>query len=156
MSYSRFSTSTWYTFHTSLSPDCKYKLPTQNLKNSQLFEICDFPSYHISYEDITKLGIDTVINQVKDFYSQEHKGQIFKERDPETNTFIYEDTTYPPKNPTEQELEELKTYILRFKEDVDNDFKLLNFIMLNWYYPVRNKVKFQYLPTIKRIFTPYN
>jgi len=156
MSYSRWSTSTWYTFYTAFSPECKYKLPTQSLKNAQLFEICDFPTYHISYEDITERGIDEVIKNVKHFYSQEHQGSIFKEVDHETNTFIYEDTTYPPKNPTEEELEELKTYILRFKDDVDNDFKFLNFMILNWYYPIRNKVKFRYLPALKRIFNPYN
>lgn len=144
MSYSRWSDSVWYTYYTAFSPPCEFRLPTKKLKGEQLFEICDFPSYFISYEDIIDLGVDVVLQNVNVFYSKGHDGKNLKEVNVYNDGFIYEKITYPPKNPTNEELEELRTYIEMFKEDVDNDFKLMNFIRNNWYFPLRSKVKFFY------------
>lgn len=151
MSYSRWSTSTWYTFWTSLSESTEFKLPTQRLKNNQIFEICDLPSCHISYEELDELGVDRVIQTVKEFYSHPYPGTIFKGRNEETKELEFEQCTYPAKNPTEEELEELKEYLLEFMYDVDDHFKWKNFFLYEWYYPVRNKIVFWYRNKFKKL-----
>jgi hypothetical protein len=45
-----------------------------------------------------------------------------------------------PKNPSEDELDELKEYMLQFVEDVDYHFKPLVYLKYKYYYPIRNKL----------------
>lgn len=129
MSYSRWSNSTWYTFWTSHSEDMQFKIPTQRLKNNQIFEICDMVSYHVSYEELDELGVDIVIEQVQKFYSKSYDLSWFKNQE----TF--------KKDVTQEDLEELKTYLIRFMDDVDGHFRAKNFIMNEWIYPIKYKIK---------------
>jgi len=129
MAYSRWSNSIWYTFWVAL--DMKYKLPTQSLKDEQLFEICDFPSYYVSYGSIKLKGIDGVLKEVKTFYSQNHSGTIF-------DGFVdgkitYKETIFEAKNHSDEEIEELRDYLKEFIEDVDKHFKWKNFFYSEWY-----------------------
>lgn len=137
MSYSRWSNSTWYTFWTAFSERTEYKLPTQKLKESQFFEICDTPILHFSYKEIVE-DIDAVLAKVKETYSKPYEGNML------VNIIdgkaIYEPTTFPAKNPTEDELHELKLYLLEFKADIDRHFEPFTFFLYEWYYPTRNKV----------------
>ena len=127
MSYSRWSYSTWYTFWSALEEEtvCEFKLPTKKLKYAQTFEICDFPSYYITYGKLMENGLFKTLDDVKKFYHQSHSE--------------FTDHTHA-KNPTEDELAELGTYLLRFVEDVDEHFKWGNFFRYEWYYPLRNKM----------------
>ena len=110
MAYSRFSTSTWYTFW--FAQEMEFKWPTKKLKNNQVFEICDFPSYHITYEELKSKDWRTIIKEIKRFYKRPHKGQILSDID--NGEAIYESTSYPAKNPTAQELNELIEYFKEF------------------------------------------
>lgn len=117
MSYSRWSNSRWYTFWSCFSEQTDYKLPTNRLKNNQVFEICDDPSYHTTYGDIKKYGTEQIISEVILTYANDKK--------------------IPP---THEELDELEGYLKRFVDDVDTHFKLTVFFRYEWYYPFRNKV----------------
>jgi hypothetical protein len=131
MSYSRFSNSVWYTFWTSGSPK------GINKKKEQIFEICDFPSYNVTYQQIVD-DVDKVIYEVNEFYSKEHNGQIFDGI--EDGKFKYVPHVWGPKNPSDEELQELKEYMLEFAKDVDEHFKLFNYIKYEVYYPIKNKI----------------
>ena len=109
-----------------------------NKKQEQVFEICDFPSYYVTYKQI-KDDIDKVILDVNEFYSKEHSGQIFDRID-ENGKFIYEPHVWEPKNPSEDELNELKEYMLQFVEGVDYQFKPLVYLKYEYYYPILNKL----------------
>lgn len=129
MSYSRWSTSIWYTFWTSMSESSEFKWPTTRLKENQFFEICDLvSSYHISYGELSKLGVDGVIEEVRNFYSNSHKVRILGEEEMFKKEY------------TDEEFDELKIYLLEFMRDVDEHFKWKNFFRYEWYYPVRNWV----------------
>jgi hypothetical protein len=65
MSYSRWSNSVWYTFWTAYpGTKTEFKLPTKKLKDSQMFEICDFPSYYVTYGYIKKKGLDQILKYI--------------------------------------------------------------------------------------------
>jgi len=74
MSYSRWSYSTWYTFWSSLEEEtvCEFKFPTKKLKYVQTFEICDFPSYYITYGELMENGLFKTLDDVKKYYHQNH------------------------------------------------------------------------------------
>ena len=129
MSYSRWSYSTWYTFWSSLGDDtvCEFKLPTKSLKDAQVFEICDFPSYYITYSELMNDGLYTILERVQAYYQQSH--------------IKFTDQVPYIKNPTEEEMDELGSYLLEFVKDVDDHFKWYNFFRYEWYYPVRNKIR---------------
>lgn len=131
MSYSRWSNSTWYTFWSATSPKGFNKKP------EQIFEICDLPSYNVTYKQI-KDDVDKTISNIKEFYSKEHEGEIFDGI--KDGTFIYKPTIWPPKNPSDEELQELKEYMLQFTKDVDYHFKPLVYLKYEYYYPIRNKL----------------
>ena len=137
MSYSRFGTSIWYTFRTASSPKGLFK------KKDQLFEICDSHSYYVSYREIVE-DLDKVLREVKQFYSEDRPGVIFDGVDPESNELRYVDWVYPAKNPTDEEMEELKGYMLEFVQDVDQHYKPLTYAKYEWYYPIRNKIMWKY------------
>ena len=139
MSYSRWSTSTWYTFWTAMSPKTIYKWPTKELKNKQTFEICDYPPYHITYGELKEKGAIKVLKEVEEYYSKSYPTKLFIDFDADGNA-IYEDTTTVPKNPTKHDLSELAYYLQQFIEDVDDHFKLGNFLLYEWYYPIRNNI----------------
>lgn len=135
MSYSRWGNSRWYTFWSSVGDtDMEFKLPTRKLKYNQTFEICDIPSYFLTYEDIEVKGIKAILEEVKKLYSKDYEG-ISSEIIKEDRTY-----TYKANSPTLEELQELQDYIFEFKKDIDNHFKLINFIKYEWYYPLRNKI----------------
>lgn len=115
MSYSRWSNSIWYTFWTTASPN--------NKRIDQLFEICDFPQLLFTYSQLTE-DLDKCISEVKEFYSKEHPGKILSDfkRDEEGKLeTVYKDTIYKAKNPTDEQLEELRKYFKRFIRDVQED-----------------------------------
>ena len=138
MAYSRFSTSTWYTFW--FASEMEFKLPTKKLKNNQEFEICDFPSYHITYGELKSKDWRVILKDIKRFYKRPHQGKSFLDIDIDGNP-IYKQTTYPAKNPTAKELNELVDYFKAFVKDVDDHFKFWTFVRFEWYYPIRNKIK---------------
>lgn len=133
MAYSRWSNSTWYTFWSAMgSIPTEYKLPTKKLKNSQVFEICDFPNYHITYGEIIEKGLTQTLKEIKEYYSQDYENII--------NEYSECGIPQPAKNPTEKEMVELGIYIERFVKDIDDSFKWKGWIMSNWYYPLRNEI----------------
>jgi hypothetical protein len=130
MSYSRWGDSIWDTFWC-VSHDKKYQFPSQKLKNEERFEICDFPSYLVSYGTIKNKGIDVVLNEVKEYYSKEHHGRIF-------DGFVdgkihYKDGVFDVKNPTYEQILELKGYLEEFIKDVDDWYKWKNYFYYEWY-----------------------
>jgi hypothetical protein len=133
MAYSRWGNSTWYTFWSAMgSIPTEYKLPTKKLKNNQVFEICDFPSYHITYGEIIEKGLAQTLKEIKEYYNQDHENII--------NEYSECGIPQPAKNPTEKEMVELGIYIEQFVKDVDDSFKWKEWIMFNWYYPLRNEI----------------
>lgn len=131
MSYSRWSNSRWYTFWSAMGAEpTEYKWPTQKLKDNQVFEICDMPSYHITYGDLKRRSRSAVLHEI-----EEHFTQDFEWTDMEGTTHISKSVP-----PTWEELMELQEYFSRFIKDVDDHFKLWNFMKYEWYYPFRNKI----------------
>ena len=154
MSYSRFGSSVWYTFWSSaFESETRLKLPTKKLKHQQVFEICDFPSYYITYGEIKRNGITKIIHEVREFYSKEHKkeGPSFLDKD-SLGSFV--EVTYSPKNPSIKELQELETYLYAFVDDVDTHFELFNFFYYEWYITIRNRIYWWYRDNIKNKLWP--
>ena len=133
MAYSRSSKhSNWYCFWSSMgAEDNTYKLPTRRLKRNQVFEICDLPSYFVTYGEIKDRGIPRIIDEIRDYYDHPH-GE------------------WPAKRPIETDMMEMYEYIKRFIEDVDDHFKPYNFITYEWYYPTRNKINRTWKRIIKK------
>lgn len=123
MAYSRFSKhSNWYCFWSTIGlEDNTRKLPTRRLKRKQVFEICDLPSYFVTYGEIKDKGIPAIIDDIRLFYDYPHGD-------------------WPAKKPTEKEMMDMYDYINRFIKDVDDHFKPQNFFLYEWYYPYKNKV----------------
>jgi hypothetical protein len=115
-----------------------FKLPTQRLKNNQVFEICDIDPYYVTYEQLKKIGPAKMVHLVQLHYSQPYTCNLLKEWN--NNKPIYEKTTLSPEQFTEEELDELKDYFEAFIKDIDEHFKIKNFFMHEWYYPIRNKI----------------
>jgi hypothetical protein len=149
MAYSRFSNGCiWYTFWSSNGVNNQFKWPTKELKDAQVFEICDFPSFRFTYGDLDKKGISPIIAKIKKFYNKPHKGSTLSSIiDGKWN---YEDTIYPAKKPSEEQLRELIEYISEWRKDIDEHFQFRTFIKYEWYYPLKNilrrklhKIKFK-------------
>lgn len=138
MAYSRWGGSIWYCFW--LASEKKYGFPTKDLKDKQLFEICDFPSYMVSYGTIKAKGIDGVVKEIEDFFSKTHNGQMFKGFS-DDGEMTYGETTFEAKNPTTEELNELKGYLELFVKDVDEHFKWKNFFYYEWYLELRQDIR---------------
>ena len=115
MSYSRWSNSKWYTYWEACNTT-QFKLPTQKLKNCQTFTIVDLPDVKITYGELLEKGIYKVLQEIRDIYLGEYI--------------------------TDEEMFELKEYILQFMVDVDKHFKWYTFFKYEWYYPIRNKIIF--------------
>jgi len=131
MSYSRWSNSRWYTYWDANSPRQPWS------KQDQVFTICDLSGFSTTYRDI-RSDVDQVLKTVELHFSQEHTGSIWSGIDSETNQPYYEDTVWPANPPTEAQLEELKDYMLRFVDDVDEYFTVAEYSKYEVYYPIRN------------------
>ena len=81
-----------------------------------------------------------MLSDVKLFYSEDRPGKIFDGVDPESNKLKYVDWVYPAKNPTDEEMEELKGYMLTFVQDVDEHYKPITYFKHTYYYPIHNKI----------------
>lgn len=139
MSYSRWSNSRWYTFWSAIgSSNLEYSFPLKKLKNKQCFEICDIPSFFVTYGEIKSKGIDQILKDVVDFYSKPYEGTKWDPKEGNENNYIPH--TYIAKPITIDELNELKGYINSFVIDIDEHFRLKTFFLYEWYYPSRNKV----------------
>jgi len=136
MSYSRWSTSVWYTFWAATT-DLSYKWPTNELKRSQVFEICDMPSFRLTYGELQDKGMTNILEEINTFYNKDHSGNIFAGFVDGVAT--YEHMNYVAKEPNILEMLELTEYIRRWEADVDEHFKFINFIKYEWYYPLKNK-----------------
>lgn len=116
----------------------QYKWPTKRLKNNQVFEICDMPSYFITYKDLVARPRAEVLEEVKEHFSEPF---TFHPKEYVDGEMVTKDpVTREGREPTQEELEELSGYFDRFIKDVDEDFKLRHFIRYEWYYPFRNKI----------------
>jgi hypothetical protein len=83
--------------------------------------IHDFPTYIISYGELQDKGMGRIWDDIRLFY--------------------WTDTEeLKAKKPSETEMRELMTYIMDWERDVNEHFKLLNFIKYEWYYPLRIKL----------------
>lgn len=138
MSYSRWSNSTWYTFWR-FGEENSFAFPTNKRKREQVFEICDFPSYQITYGDLKDKGVMQVLREVKAFYTKSHTGEIassYKDR----YEVEYSDRIFEPKNPTGSELVELSGYIAQFEKDVDEEFTLTKYFSNLWDYKIKREI----------------
>lgn len=129
MSYSRWSkNSVWYTFWSAIcSTNCRFKLPTKQNKNNQCFEICDFPSYYVSYGELEKDGLRKVVKDIQEFYRENNK-----------KTELSDYTN-------------LRWYLVEFMCDVDEHFKWNNFFYYEWYLPSRNEIIWKYRDIKKKL-----
>jgi len=145
MSYSRWSSSRWYTFWSSTwSTDMQYKFPTNKLRRSQVFEICDMPSYCITYGDLVDRSRSSVLREVEELFAKDFT-YTPSEYNEESGKLEYKETEIlPGKKPTWEELNELQDYFSSFLNDVDEHFKTWNFFKYEWLYPIRNKIIFRY------------
>ena len=119
MSYSRWNKySVWYTFwDAGSSESTEFKLPTKRLRDNQYFEICDFDEpIHISYKMLKEIGIKGVVKKVQETY---------KDR---TNIKF-------------SDYSKLRWQLIEFMTDVDEHFQWINFFKYEWWYPVRNEVR---------------
>lgn len=143
MSYSRWSNSRWYTFWSANGAyQTKYKWPTQKLKDSQVFEICDIPSYYITYNELKERSRSAIMHEI-----EEHFAKDFEWRDIEIvdgKLERGEPKTIKGKRPTWDELNELQLYLACFIKDVDDHFRFWTFMKYEWYFPFRNKFIFKY------------
>jgi hypothetical protein len=138
MSYSRWSNSTWYTFWRS-GEENNFAFPTMKRKRAQVFEICDFPSYQITYGELMDKGILQVLREVKVFYAKEHTGEIASSYK-DGFEVEYSDRIFEPKNPTGSELVELSGYIAQFEKDVDEEFTLTKYFKNLWEYKIKQEI----------------
>ena len=70
MSYSRWSNSRWYTFWSAMGAEpTEYKWPTQKLKDSQVFEICDMPSYYITYGELKRRSRSAILHEIEEHFA---------------------------------------------------------------------------------------
>ena len=117
MSYSRWSKySRWYTFWSASGADCTYKFPSEKLKRSQVFEICDMPSYYITYGELMDRSRSTILHKIE--------------------------KQYP--GVTWEELTQLQDQLARFITDVDEHFQPWNFYRYEWLYPIKMKLIVKY------------
>ena len=116
MSYSRWGSSRFYTMWA-----CTKETETGK-KADQVFEIMELGNgITITYGEMIK-DLDAVLEKVKEHYSQEHKASLLKEiHDGDFSKAIYEETTVKAYPLTEADELELRSYMLRFMEDVKND-----------------------------------
>lgn len=128
MAYSRWSHSIWYTFWSAAGPDNTFKLPTKKLKDKQVFEICDYSPFYVTYGELKK-DFKSKVKEIEQFYSKQHTSKINQEI-----------ITWNAKNPTFEQMVEIRKYLLEFIADVDNHFKWNNFFSHEWYYPIKNKI----------------
>jgi hypothetical protein len=137
MSYSRWSNSIWYTYWTSsYSEDCEFKLPTKRLKDNQFFEICDFGGRLVfSYKEISE-DVNSCLLKVVEHHSKEKEHELFSGFD-ENKIPIYTKTIIKSQTFTDDELNELKGYMLEFKNDIDNYFKWKEFFYIYWFIPIK-------------------
>lgn len=139
MSYSRWSNSRWYTFWSAMGGETsEFKWPTQKLKDRQVFEICDIPSYHITYGELKRRSRSAVLHEIEEHFAADHqlRGMDFSSDEPK----LGEVKTYKGNRPTWDELLELQNYFDNFIKDVDDHFKFWTFMQYEWYYPLRNKI----------------
>ena len=143
MSYSRWSNSRWYTFWSASSAELtEYKWPTQKLKDSQVFEICDIPSYYITYGELKKISRSILLHEIEEHFAKDfdwHDIEIVDGKLERGKPKIIKG-----KRPTWDQLLELQNYLDQFSRDVDDHFKWNNFFLYEWYYPMRNKLIFKY------------
>jgi hypothetical protein len=151
MSYSRWSNSIWYTFWTSASPQCDFRWPTKQLRDSQLFEICGIPSYTISYGEIIEKGIPVILREVHDYYNQTHACSLLDGWD-EQRKPLYSPTTILAQSFTESELQELGEYIAQFASDVEHNFQYINFIKKYWWHVIRYTLFNRYKYKLRHIY----
>jgi hypothetical protein len=130
MSYSRWSSSRWYTFWRA-DEFSNVTFPTQKRKRAQVFEICDFPSYYLTYGELVDKGAYKVLREIKAFYSKSHTGEVASSYKDGYVT-EYSDTIFEPKNPTGHELLELSGYIAKWQKDVDEAFTLKSYLKDLW------------------------
>jgi hypothetical protein len=110
MAYSRWGNSFWYTYWA--SSDNKHD------KHEQLFEICDpVGNLQFNYLEI-KQDIDKCLESVRDFYKKEKEVEYIIPNDHSKSAKV-KAKSY---SLNEETLEELRSYMLRFLEDVDNTF----------------------------------
>ena len=141
MSYSRWSYSRWYTFWSAMGAETtQYKWPTQRLKDNQVFEICDMPSYHITYGDLKKRSRSAVLHEVEEHFAADFEWHGLEYNEESGELEPGETKITKGKRPTWEELRELQDYFDNFITDVDNHFRFWTFMKYEWYYPFRNKI----------------
>ena len=139
MSYSRWSNSRWYTYWSSNgSWETEYKWPTEQLKNSQVFEICDIPSYYITYGDLVSRSRSAVLHEIEEHFAKDFEWSSLDIVDGKLEPG--KTTTAKGIRPTWEELNELQEYLSRFMKDVDEHFKWNNFFLYEWVYPFKSKI----------------
>ena len=115
MSYSRWSTSFWYTYRTDEGTDAK---------EDQHFQICDVTrSQSFSYPELKK-DIDECLDRVKVEWMQEKEHKLLSNtvRDEKGRLkFEYNDITVKPVILEQHLLDELKGYMLQFIEACEED-----------------------------------
>ena len=116
MAYSRWSNSFWYTFWSS---------SVSNKKEDQIFEICDFGhSMTFKYSDMA--SISSCIKKVKAHFGQKIIGSIlsdFGHDEVGKVNLIYKEHTHEGVELNEEQLNELEVYMLKFIEDVNEEYK---------------------------------
>ena len=101
MSYSRWSNSRWYTFWSAMGAEtAEFRWPTRKLREGQVFEICDMPSYHITYGELKRRSRSAVLHEIEGHFAQD-----FEWTDMEGTTHV--SRSVPP---TWDELMELQDY----------------------------------------------
>jgi hypothetical protein len=126
MAYSRWGKdSVWYTFWTAtLSEPIQFRLPTKKRKDNQYFEICDMPSYYVSYGELKQKGIKQVVKEIQ---------------------AVYQKTNFPF-----SEYTKLRWQLVRFMDDIDEHFEWKNFFLYEWWYPIRNRIYFMWRDLFKK------
>ena len=108
MSYSTWLTSRWYTLWSRV----------EGKKEDQLFTICDYAPYSVSYKSIKSTKLEAVLEDVKEHYTKEHWILSCNECKGITKG---QQITFKPVS--SKDLRELKKYMLDFIRDVDSNFK---------------------------------
>lgn len=140
--YSRWNNSIWYTFWSAAGQNLQFKWPTGANRDAQIFEICDIPSFYITYGEIKSKERYDLLTEVREFYSKSYPHRGLK-ANLISGKLEYEDTLTEPKNIYPTDLEELSGYLDIFIRDVDDHFKWKNFFRYEWWYPIRNAVRWK-------------
>lgn len=117
----------------------EFTLPLARIKNKQILAFYETPNYKISYGKIARIGVENSVAEISTFYETLHEEPQLT-WDPicgRTNYVLYD---YPAMILSENDIKDLRVTIENFVKDVNNRFKIKNYLKEYWWKPFVKKI----------------